>query len=121
MLHNDINTHDAINCIIFFMVEVKCVVVGDSGAGKTCFVQTAALGEFPRKCVPSLFNNRPIDVQVGDTSAHLDIVDTPGGEDYERKRPLSYPQADVFIICFGVGCQGIAQLSIRESLPRLGY
>jgi len=30
---------------------------------------------------------------------HIGIFDTSGAEDYERLRPLSYPQTDVFIIC----------------------
>ena len=26
----------------------------------------------------------------------------PGQEDYDRLRPLSYPQTDVFLVCFAV-------------------
>jgi cell division control protein 42 len=30
------------------------------------------------------------------------LIITPGQEDYDRLRPLSYPQTDVFLVCFSV-------------------
>lgn len=35
-------------------------------------------------------------------SAHLFPCMTIGQEDYDRLRPLSYPQTDVFLVCFSV-------------------
>lgn len=32
----------------------------------------------------------------------LGLFDTAGQEDYDRLRPLSYPQTDVFLVCFSV-------------------
>lgn len=30
------------------------------------------------------------------------LWDTAGGEEYDRLRPLAYPQTDIFMICFSV-------------------
>lgn len=32
----------------------------------------------------------------------MGLFDTAGQEDYDRLRPLSYPQTDVFLVCFSV-------------------
>ena len=32
----------------------------------------------------------------------LGLFDTAGQEDYDRPRPLSYPQTDVFLVCFSI-------------------
>ena len=42
------------------------------------------------------------DMQQERRNMKLSIWDTAGQEDYDRLRPLSYPQTDVFLICFSV-------------------
>ena len=39
---------------------------------------------------------------VNGTPINLGLWDTAGQEDYDRLRPLSYPQTDVFLICFAI-------------------
>lgn len=39
---------------------------------------------------------------IGDEPYTLGLFDTAGQEDYDRLRPLSYPQTDVFLVCFSV-------------------
>lgn len=41
-------------------------------------------------------------MQVDTIQVSLGLWDTAGQEDYDRLRPLSYPQTDVFLICFSV-------------------
>lgn len=40
--------------------------------------------------------------RIRDEPYTLGLFDTAGQEDYDRLRPLSYSQADVFLVCFSV-------------------
>eukprot|EP00817_Percolomonadidae_sp_ATCC50343_P006373 CAMPEP_0117420496 /NCGR_PEP_ID=MMETSP0758-20121206/1816_1 /TAXON_ID=63605 /ORGANISM="Percolomonas cosmopolitus, Strain AE-1 (ATCC 50343)" /LENGTH=152 /DNA_ID=CAMNT_0005202135 /DNA_START=9 /DNA_END=467 /DNA_ORIENTATION=- len=82
--------------------EVKCVVVGDGAVGKTCLLYVYANKKFPTDYVPTIFDNYTASVTVNERSISLALWDTAGQEDYEQLRPLSYPNTDVFIMCFAV-------------------
>ena len=43
-------------------------------------------------------------------------VPLPGQEDYDRLRPLSYPQTDVFLVCFSV----VAPASFENVKEKVG-
>ena len=49
-----------------------------------------------------VFDNYAVTVMIGGEPYTLGLFDTAGQEDYDRLRPLSYPQTDVFLICFSV-------------------
>lgn len=57
---------------------------------------------FPSEYVPTVFDNYAVTVMIGDSPYTLGLFDTAGQEDYDRLRPLSYPQTDVFLICFSI-------------------
>lgn len=42
------------------------------------------------------------DERINDKPFNLNLFDTAGQGGYERLRTVSYPQTDVFLICFGV-------------------
>lgn len=82
------------------MATIKCVVVGDGTVGKTCLLFTFATNTFPTPYVPTIFDNQTVAGMLYGKSYTLNIFDTAGQEDYERLRPLAYPQTDIFIMCF---------------------
>ncbi|KIO31880.1 hypothetical protein M407DRAFT_14036 [Tulasnella calospora MUT 4182] len=65
-------------------------------AGATAW--TCLLGEY----IPTVFDNYSASVMVDGKTISLGLWDTAGQEDYDRLRPLSYPQTDVFLICFSL-------------------
>ncbi|ELK27243.1 Rho-related GTP-binding protein RhoJ [Myotis davidii] len=81
---------------------LKCVVVGDGAVGKTCLLMSYANDAFPEEYVPTVFDHYAVTVTVGDKQHLLGLYDTAGQEDYNQLRPLSYPNTDVFLICFSV-------------------
>ncbi|EEH41966.1 GTP-binding protein RHO4 [Paracoccidioides lutzii Pb01] len=84
----------------------KFVVVGDGGCGKTCLLISYSQGYFPEKYVPTVFENyitQTIHAPSGKT-VELALWDTAGQEEYDRLRPLSYPETDLLFVCFAIDC-----------------
>jgi len=83
-------------------VKKKLVVVGDGGCGKTCLLIVYAENRFPEAYIPTVFENYVTQVQFEGKTVELALWDTAGQEEYDRLRPLSYPESDVILIVFSV-------------------
>ena len=102
-------------------VRRKLVVVGDGTCGKvtismyqtttlhsptpivqTCLLVVFSNGTFPEIHVPTVFENYVTDVDIDGKRVELALWDTAGQEEYDRLRPLSYPDTHVILICFAL-------------------
>eukprot|EP01090_Pellita_catalonica_P004394 TRINITY_DN1421_c0_g1_i2.p1 TRINITY_DN1421_c0_g1~~TRINITY_DN1421_c0_g1_i2.p1 ORF type:complete len:189 (-),score=38.95 TRINITY_DN1421_c0_g1_i2:76-642(-) len=82
--------------------QIKLVAVGDGAVGKTCLLLSYAKNRFPEGYVPTVFDNYVVELTAGEDVIELGLWDTAGQEEYDRLRPLSYANTNVFLICFSM-------------------
>ena len=70
--------------------------------------------------VPTVFENYVADVEVDGKHVELALWDTAGQEDYDRLRPLSYPDSHVILICFAVDSPDSLD-NVQEKVRRLFF
>jgi len=86
--------------------RVKLVVVGEGAVGKTSLLISFATNEFPAgEYVPTVFENYTTKKKINNETILLHLWDTAGQEEYDRLRPLSYPGADVVLLCLSTVSQ----------------
>ncbi|XP_062592570.1 ras-like GTP-binding protein rhoA [Saccostrea cucullata] len=83
-------------------VRKKLVIVGDGSSGKTCLLMVFSRDQFPDVYIPTVFETYVADIEVDNKQVELALWDTAGQEDYDRLRPLSYPDTDVILMCYSI-------------------
>lgn len=75
----------------------------DGTVGKTCLLKRFHHGTFKSDYVPTMMDTFVHHTFYKNETVSIQIHDTAGQEDYSRIRPLSYPNTDIFLICFSLG------------------
>ncbi|XP_071131316.1 ras-related C3 botulinum toxin substrate 2-like [Mytilus edulis] len=98
-LAQSVNTNvDPFTCILI----AKTPLFYYSAVGKTCLLMVYSRNSFDEEHIQTIFDNYKANVKVNDIYIELGLWDTAGQETYDRFRPLSYPQTDVFLACFSL-------------------
>ena len=100
--------------------DLKCVCVGDCASGKTGMLASYKSGKFPTEYVPTVVDNYNVGIHLEEgTSVKLHIWDSAGLASYDRLRPLSYINTDVFIVCYSVRSPASLENVTAKWLPEI--
>ena len=84
------------------MYNCKICIVGDHDVGKTVMLIAYTTNTYPDEYIPTVFDGYSEQKLFGGVMVSVGLWDTAGSEEYNRLRPLSYPQTDIFLICFDI-------------------
>ncbi|XP_025414541.1 ras-like GTP-binding protein rhoA [Sipha flava] len=102
-------------------IEKKIVIVGDGESGKTCLLHVFFEDVYPDVYMPTVFDTFWTDIEVDGKTVYLTIWDTAGQEDYDRLRPLSYPDSDAVIVCYSIDTPKSLINVIDKWVPEVRY
>ncbi|CAL6006420.1 Rac/Rho-like_protein [Hexamita inflata] len=98
---------------------IKMVFVGDVMVGKTRFIKF--VNKIPYDYIPCVFDNYNLEYTIDSRKVICIFWNTACAEDYDRIRPLSYPNTNVFVLCYALNnpesLQNIYSKSSRDQGP----
>ncbi|XP_011299633.1 ras-like GTP-binding protein RhoL [Fopius arisanus] len=100
---------------------IKITAVGDGMVGKTCLLITYVDKKFPTEYVPTVFDNYSDNITMDGQEFNMILWDTAGQEDYERLRPLSYPNTDCFLLCFSISARSSFENIFSKWYPEIKF
>ncbi|OWA51367.1 Ras-like GTP-binding protein Rho1 [Hypsibius exemplaris] len=99
--------------------QYKLTVVGDGGSGKTSLLSVFTKDYFPEKHNPTVFDTMIVPINCAGQQAQLELWDTAGQEDYDRLRPMSYPDTHVILLVFSISNPDSLVNAVEKWLPEV--
>ncbi|XP_075244641.1 ras-related protein Rac1-like isoform X2 [Convolutriloba macropyga] len=99
--------------------NVKCVIVGSGCTGKTCILDRFLNDKFTNDSfIPTVNEVRNTSIIVDGQTIEVQLVDTA---DFERVRPLCYPDTQIILICFSLDRMNTLERVIDYWVPELQH
>uniref|UniRef100_A0A6B2LJV8 Uncharacterized protein n=1 Tax=Arcella intermedia TaxID=1963864 RepID=A0A6B2LJV8_9EUKA len=83
----------------------------------TYTTNTFPIGDY----IPAVFDDYNANLFIDGTVIYLSLWDTAGQEEYDRLRPLAYPQTSVFVCLFSVVCPSSFENVAARWHPELSH
>ncbi|VDM07798.1 unnamed protein product [Wuchereria bancrofti] len=99
--------------------HLKCVLVGDAAVGKTSLIVSYTTNGYPKQYTPTAFDNYSVLVRVDNQPIRLQLCDTAGKAGFDSLRPFTYPDTDVFLLCFSVMLPGTLRSITDHWIPEI--
>eukprot|EP01117_Protostelium_nocturnum_P002121 TRINITY_DN12762_c0_g1_i1.p1 TRINITY_DN12762_c0_g1~~TRINITY_DN12762_c0_g1_i1.p1 ORF type:complete len:190 (+),score=56.31 TRINITY_DN12762_c0_g1_i1:48-617(+) len=84
------------------MINIKAFIIGNDGVGKTALNVAIRTNTFPTEDLPSVFDTSSHYAEINGKKYMIALWDSAGGDDYDKFRPMNYPDTQLFLVCFSV-------------------
>ena len=97
------NADYADNCLYLADMFAYCILERNLPRGMWISINWSVTANTREQiAIPTVFENYVVDIEVDRKHVELALWDTTSQEDYERLRPLSYPDSHVVLISFNI-------------------
>ncbi|ORX59131.1 P-loop containing nucleoside triphosphate hydrolase protein [Piromyces finnis] len=84
------------------MQTIKIVIIGDSQVGKDLLIFNYTTNKGIKDYKQTSYDNYEVTINISNHPCKLELTSVLASAEYERFRPLSYANTDVFLMCYNV-------------------